>query len=210
MSQTDIGRERIRLNDERIDRSIAERIEASAAARTPHGGVGDEEMTPASRKILERTTHNAEQRASIAARAKAARSSPVYRAAAAARAARTAARTTVPPTAFRDATSARAASQTHPHPGDASIPTPEGAKAAGEDPHAETPLEEPASAMPMDVDREIASGDTEMHFIGSMSTEQGIGRLSPPIDDEVAELLLAQMGASGRQSRRDYGRAARK
>ena len=167
-------------------------------------------MTPASRKILERTTHNAEQRASIAARAKAARSSPVYRAAAAARAARTAARTTVPPTAFRDATSARAASQTHPHPGDASIPTPEGAKAAGEDPHAETPLEEPASAMPMDVDREIASGDTEMHFIGSMSTEQGIGRLSPPIDDEVAELLLAQMGASGRQSRRDYGRAARK
>ena len=39
MSKTDIGRERIRLNDERIDRSIAERIEASAAARTPHGGM---------------------------------------------------------------------------------------------------------------------------------------------------------------------------
>ena len=167
-------------------------------------------MTPASRKILERTTPTADQRASTAARANAARSSPVYRAAAAARAARTAARATVPPPAFRDATSARAASQTHPRPGDASIPTPEGAKAAGEDPHAETPPEEPTSAMPMDVDREIASGDTEMHFVGSMSTEQGIGRLSPPIDDEVAELLLAQMGASGRRSRRDYGRASRK
>ena len=197
--------------------------------------MGDGEMPSSSRKFLERTTsmptppeapgRTTAERAATAARAATARNSTVYREAAAARAARAPRATTIERRrasgarlgvpvarhpAYHDATTTRAEQQMHPRPGDASIRTPDGTQTADADPHAETRPEVPSSAMPMDVDREIASGDTEMHFIGSMTTEQGIGRLSPPIDDEVAELLLAQMGASGRQSRRDYGRAARK
>ena len=75
---------------------------------------------------------------------------------------------------------------------------------------AETHEPTDVQADPMDIDREVASGDVEMHFVGSMTTAQGIGQLNPQVDDCVAEMLLAQMGSSGRQCRRDGRRAARK
>ena len=49
-----------------------------------------------------------------------------------------------------------------------------------------------------------------MAFVGSLEAAQSNGRLEPSKDDVVAELLLTQMGGSGRQHQREFRAAARK
>ena len=52
--------------------------------------------------------------------------------------------------------------------------------------------------------------DVDMAFVWSVEAAQGIGNLEPSEDDAIAELLVTQMGGSGRQCRGYYSRAARK
>ena len=54
------------------------------------------------------------------------------------------------------------------------------------------------------------NNDIDMHFVGSLEANQDIGSLEPSIDDFVSELLLNEMGASGRSYRREGRQAARK
>ena len=49
--------------------------------------------------------------------------------------------------------------------------------------------------------------DVEMGFVGHVGASQGIGSLEPSFDDQIAELMLAEMGSSGRVRRRDGQKA---
>ena len=79
---------------------------------------------------------------------------------------------------------------------------------AGDTPSPEAPMfEEQAEA---DMEQENGSGDVEMDFTGHVAASQGIGSLEPDFDDQISELLLAEMGSSGRVRRRDGRRAFKK
>ena len=71
---------------------------------------------------------------------------------------------------------------------------------------AETPV---GDTMDTDVGN-AGSNDVEMDFVGNVDPSQGIGSLEPSFDDQVAEMLLAEMGSSGRVRRRDGRKAVRK
>ena len=49
-----------------------------------------------------------------------------------------------------------------------------------------------------------------MHFVGSLEAAQPLGNLEPDAGDYIAELLLFQMGASGRSYRRESEQVAKK
>ena len=73
------------------------------------------------------------------------------------------------------------------------------------------PAEAPdANDQPDAGDMEPVSNDVEMDFVGHVGATQGIGSLEPSFDDEVSDLLLAEMGSSGRVRRRDGRKAMRK
>ena len=93
--------------------------------------------------------------------------------------------------------------------GSAAPLTPRGTPLADEP----TVRDEEAAAGPEDeaMPGQEGNGDVEMDFVGCIDhTATGIGSLEPNIGDFVSELLLAQMGSSGRQYRRESVQAARR
>jgi hypothetical protein len=78
------------------------------------------------------------------------------------------------------------------------VPTDEGSAA-------ETPSAEDPDAIAMD--QETNAADVEMDFVGHVGASQGIGSFEPSFDDMISELLLTEMGSSGRLRRKD-GRTA--
>ena len=77
---------------------------------------------------------------------------------------------------------------------------------------AETPSSDvsPEAAMDQCGGQENANGDIEMDFVGNINASQGLGSLEPSFDDEVSDMLLAEMGSSGRIQRKDGRKAVRK
>ena len=91
--------------------------------------------------------------------------------------------------------------------GEAAPSTPRGTPQADE-PHVDDlttdPQDEPMGEPEM-------SGDVDMAFVGCIDhSGTDIGSLEPDIDDCICELLLAQMGSSGRRYRRETTQAARR
>ena len=62
----------------------------------------------------------------------------------------------------------------------------------------------------VDMDQDNTPGDVEMDFVGCVTSEQGIGSLEPSTEDHIAQLLLAEMGSSGRVRQRDGRKASKK
>ncbi len=60
------------------------------------------------------------------------------------------------------------------------------------------------------MEQESVSNDVEMDFAGHVGASQGIGSLEPSFDDEVAEMLLAELGSSGRDRITDGHKAVKK
>ena len=52
--------------------------------------------------------------------------------------------------------------------------------------------------------------DINMDFVGSMELHDNLGTLEPALDDEISNMLLLQMGSSGRAYRREKASAAKK
>ena len=65
-------------------------------------------------------------------------------------------------------------------------------------------------AMDLHPEEGPSSNDVDMHSVGSLEAAQSLGNLEPDAGDCIAELLLTQMGASGRSYRRESRQAARK
>ena len=77
----------------------------------------------------------------------------------------------------------------------------------------DAPLLQPSvedSRETIDMEHEGDSNDVEMNFVGCVAASQGIGSLEPSVDDQVSQLLFAEMGSSGRIRRRDGRKAFRK
>ena len=77
------------------------------------------------------------------------------------------------------------------------------------------PVEAPSTADPEANGTEAMeqgeiSNDVEMDFVGHVQNSQGIGSLEPSVDDCIAELLLAEMGSSGKSRKRDGRKGFRK
>jgi hypothetical protein len=53
------------------------------------------------------------------------------------------------------------------------------------------------------MEQENVTGDVEMDFVGCIEASQGIGSLEPSVDDCISQLLLAEMGSSGKTRKRD-------
>ena len=87
------------------------------------------------------------------------------------------------------------------------VPTEDGSSA-------ETPVQPepgpPEVSNEVDMDQDNDAPDAEMHFVGNISPSQGIGSLEPSFDDEIAEMLLAEMGSSGRVRHKDGRKAVKK
>ena len=60
------------------------------------------------------------------------------------------------------------------------------------------------------MDQETNTGDVEMDFVGHVGASQGIGSFEPSFDDMVSELLLTEMGSSGRVRQKDGRKAIKK
>ena len=60
------------------------------------------------------------------------------------------------------------------------------------------------------MDVENGSGDIEMDFVGSLEPYSDLGSLEPFVDDVVSQLLLSQMGSSGKSYHRESATAARR
>ena len=54
------------------------------------------------------------------------------------------------------------------------------------------------------------SGDADMDFIGNLEVHDALGNLELEADDAISQMLLMQMGSSGRSYRRDKASAARR
>ena len=65
-------------------------------------------------------------------------------------------------------------------------------------------------AMDLHPEEGPSSNDVDMHFVGSLEAAQSLCNLEPDAGDCIAELLMTQMGASGRSYRRESRQAARK
>ena len=59
------------------------------------------------------------------------------------------------------------------------------------------------------LDDHDADGDAEMGMVREEESEEEIGVLHEDIEDEVSNILLAQMGQSSRSYRRDFRKASR-
>ncbi len=55
-----------------------------------------------------------------------------------------------------------------------------------------------------------ASHDVEMDFVGSVEPEGELGKLEPSVDDVISNLILRQIGSSGRSYKREGRHGARK
>ena len=77
----------------------------------------------------------------------------------------------------------------------------------------EPPGETPVADRSPDMDaggHEPSTEDVDMEFVGDLEAHDFLGSLGPSVDDAVSELLLAQMGSSGRSYRRESAAAARR
>ena len=77
----------------------------------------------------------------------------------------------------------------------------------------EPPGETPVADRSPDMDaggHEPSTEDVDMEFVGDLEAHDFLGSLGPSVDDAVSELLLAQMGSSGRSYRRESAIAARR
>ena len=60
------------------------------------------------------------------------------------------------------------------------------------------------------MDHETNAGNVEMDFVGHVGASQGVGSPEPSFDDMISELLLTEMGSSGRARRKDGRKAIKK
>ncbi len=188
MAENEQGKERIRTNNERIDRSIAEQIEARDVARdTLHREAGTERPP---RKFLDRVPREEGGGGGDGLPEAAPHPShPLH---------------------------PHRVHQQEPGPTQASGVRGAMAVPADEAHPAETPSDDDESRCPRDnddgmVDMEENTGnDVEMDFVGILQADQEIGSLEPSFGDEVSALLLAEMGSSGRRYGREGRRAVRK
>ncbi len=208
MQQTEAGRARLAVHDERITQAMAERIENSdkqAAERQAQPAAAQSE---ASRGFLERAPDG----------------EPVeFR------------RGPQPPEAARVRTAAEpAAAEVEPARGEIDtetgwLPVPNGEAAPVTPrgtPHADEPVvvdadgpgaSDDESRCPRNSDDEMidmgaedAERDVEMEFVGCLQVADDIGKLEPSADDSISELLLQQLGSCGKSYRREARVAVRK
>ena len=190
MGQTEAGRARLAAYDERTTQIMAERIERADAQARP----ADVEADTGHRGFLERAP---EEEGPSAAQRPAPRPPP-----AAARVQR------------HDAVHARETqgdAEWREVPGGEAAPvtprgTPQGQEHADlEDPDAEQPDEDGV----MEENEPTGSQDVEMDFVGSLQVADDLGKLEPSFNDHLCEILLSQMGSSGRSYRREAAKARR-
>ncbi len=189
MRETESGRERLKINDERINRHMSEQIEAadSAAAAAPPQALSRP------RGFLERSQGARGQDGETrAADAPAAVERPEWS------------------EAKHREELMRMPTGTEPR----ESTTRESTAPPGDEAAAEAPEHECADGGARagdDVEMEETAGnDVEMDFVGCLDAAEGIGSLEPSFDDLVSGLLLAQMGSAGKKYKREARTAGRK
>ncbi len=192
MKLTERGRARLHIHDERTTQVMAENIEHADTHGQAPAQARDQRQQP--RAFLERAP---DSEAVVSARP------PNVRPPEAARV-----RFSEQPAAS-ERTHQRASEWTNMPGGDAAPLTPRGT------PQADEPLVSDATEVRAQEDEmmaeQAAGDDVEMDFVGCVDhCATDIGSLEPSVDDQICEILLAQMGSSGRSYRREAAQAARR
>ncbi len=212
MKLTERGRARLQMHDERTTQVMAENIERADTQGQAHAQAHDQRQQP--RAFLERAPDG---EAVVDTRPPNARPPEAARVRFAEQPA--SADTHNGPSAESEAASGqkqpaqirqvKTSEWTNIPGGDAAPLTPRGTPQADEPPVSDA-MEARAPEDEMMTDQ-AAGEDVEMAFVGCLDhCATGIGSLEPNVDDQVCELLLAQMGSSGRSYRREATQAARK
>ena len=84
-----------------------------------------------------------------------------------------------------------------------------GVPAAEAHPAAAPAGDNPENSMEDNVEQHDVTNDVEMDFVGCIGASLGIGSLEPSFDDGISAMLLAETGRSGRVRRRDGRQALR-
>ncbi len=215
MSRTEAGRERLRINEERINKSMAEQIEAADRQPPVEPQQAHHHPDPP-RGFLERDREDAAAQGVPAGQARG--STPPQP------------ESTDSPTQHDhyspspesqeskgDSRTARGSDHRRRGVRGAMVVPAEEAHPA-ETPTAGNKVLESSQELPHessanqgDENMEDASGnDVEMEFVGNVAPSQGLGSLEPSFDDSISSMLLAQIGYSGKAYRREKATAVRR